>query len=402
MDNNKLSNPIKNIVYSIVALVLYNGVIQFAVYPYLSKEMSAPAFGIVLSLHSFLIIIAGACGTAVNNSRMVSQHKFSSSASDYNLILLLLGLVSMILAITYFNIVTKTSITFPSVILYACLMLFMLLRFYGDVEFRLRIDYKHYFVYYLLIATGYCLGLYLYHLTKEWILVILFGEILAILYVVKKNHIFTFPMFSRTSHFSTIWKSTAFLLTANLISLLIVNSDRILLLLFEDGEAVTAYYVASLLGKLFALLTGPLSGVLLSYLVHYKGALSNKMFIQITGLILAMSTVAFLSCFLLSPWFVKVFYSSLFVLAKPILALAIAGQILFFAAGVLRIFLMRFFDEKYQTYLNLSYGFGFFVITIYALIFGGITEFAWAVLIANIGYFILLASFGFYKIQKIK
>lgn len=400
MNIEKVNKPIKNILYSIVALVLYNGVIQFAVYPYFSRQMEVADFGIVLSLHSFLIIVAGACGTAANNSRMVTQLKFTPSKGDYNFVLLLLGLASMVSGTIYIMIVAKTTISSSVLLLYGGLMFFMLLRFYGDVEFRLRIDYKNYFIYYLFISVGYCLGLIIYHITKQWILTLLIGEILAIIFVVWKGNVFTAPILQRTPHTFTIWKSTIFLLTANLISLLIVNSDRILLLFFESGEAVTAYYVASLLGKLFALLTGPLSGVMLSYLVSYKGALSNKMFMQVTGLIVVLSVFAFAFCLLLSPWFVKVFYSSLFKLAKPILALAIAGQIIFFAAGVLRIFLMRFFEEKYQTYLNIIYGSSFFIITILALSLGGLKEFAWAVLIANTCYFLLLFGFGIFKIQK--
>lgn len=393
--------PIKDIMYCMAALVLYNGVIQFAVYPFFNSEMGAAAFGVVLSLHSILMIIAGACGTAANNSRMVTQLKFTPSNGDYNFILLFLGLASMIAGTIYFAAAATAAITPAAVLLYAGLMFFMLLRYYGDVEFRLRIDFKRYFIYYFLISAGYCLGLYIYHVTGQWALALMVGEILAIGYVIWKGHIFTPPIWERTQYTAAVWKSITFLLVANLISLMIVNADRILLLFFESGEAVTAYYVASLLGKLVALLTGPLSGVMLSYLVRYDGSLSRQMFLQGTGLILVMSAVAFACCFLLSPWFIRWLYPSVFEIAKPILALAIAGQIIYFAAGILKVVLLRFYEEKYQTYLNVIYGAGFFAITILALIFGSLNEFAWAVLIANASYFLLLAGFGLYKSDKI-
>ena len=396
-----IRKPIKDIMYSMAALVLYNGVIQFAVYPFFNSEMGAAAFGVVLSLHSILMIIAGACGTAANNSRMVTQLKFTPSNGDYNFILLFLGLASMIAGTIYFAVAATAAITPAAVLLYVGLMFFMLLRYYGDVEFRLRIDFKRYFIYYFLISAGYCLGLYIYHVTGQWALALMVGEILAIGYVIWKGHIFTPPVWERTQYTSAVWKSITFLLVANLISLMIVNADRILLLFFEGGAAVTAYYVASLLGKLVALLTGPLSGVMLSYLVRYDGSLSRQMFLQGTGLILIMSAVAFACCFLLSPWFIRWLYPSVLEIAKPILALAIAGQIIYFAAGILKTVLLRFYEEKYQTYLNVIYGAGFFAITILALIFGGLNEFAWAVLIANAGYFLLLAGFGLYKSDKI-
>jgi len=390
----------RDITYSMAALVLYNGVIQFAVYPFFNSKMGAAAFGVVLSLHSILIIIAGACGTAANNSRMVTQLKFTPSNGDYNFILLFLGLASMIAGTIYFAVAATAAITPAAVLLYAGLMFFMLLRFYGDVEFRLRIDFKRYFIYYFLISAGYCLGLYIYRVTGQWMLALLVGEILAIGYVVWKGHIFTPPVWGRTQYTSAAWKSIAFLLAANLISLLVVNADRILLLFFESGKAVTVYYVASLLGKLVALLAGPLGGVMLSYLVRYDGSLSRRMFLQGTGLILIMSALAFACCVLLSTWFIRWLYPSLLEMAKPILVLAIAGQIIYFAAGILWIVLLRFYGEKFQTYLNVIYGAGFFGITILALIFGGLNEFAWAVVIANAGYFLLLGGFGLYKSDK--
>ena len=124
------------------------------------------------------------------------------------------------------------------------------------------------------------------------------------------------------------------------------------------------------------------------------------MFLQGTGLILVMSALAFACCVLLSTWFIRWLYPSLLEMAKPILVLAIAGQIIYFAAGILRIVLLRFYEEKYQTYLSVIYGGGFFSITILALIFGGLNEFAWAVVIANTGYFLLLGGFGLYKIDN--
>jgi O-antigen/teichoic acid export membrane protein len=400
VDLKTVRKPIKDIIFSVAALVLYNGVIQFAVYPFFLREMDEATFGIVLSLHSILMIIAGACGAAANNSRMVTQIKFTPSNGDYNSILLFLGLASMVAGTIYFAVAATVTITPAAVLFYAGLMFFMLLRFYGDVEFRLRIDFKRYFIYYFLISAGYCLGLYIYHVTGQWALALLVGEILAIGYVIWKGHIFTSPVWRRTKYISAVWKSITFLLAANLISLLIVNADRILLLFFESGEAVTAYYVASLLGKLLALLTGPLSGVMLSYLMRYDGLLSHRMFLLGTGLILVISVAAFIFCLLLSPLFIRWLYPSLLEKVKPILALAIAGQIIYFAASILKIILLRFYEEKYQTYLNVIYGAGFFASTILALIVGGLYEFAWAVLIVNAGYFLLLGGFGLYKTRK--
>ncbi len=69
-----IRKPLQDIIYSMAALVLYNGVIRFAIYPAFSITIWIRRLLVSFyHLHSILIIVAGACGTAANNSRMVTQ-----------------------------------------------------------------------------------------------------------------------------------------------------------------------------------------------------------------------------------------------------------------------------------------------------------------------------------------
>ena len=51
------------------------------------------------------------------------------------------------------------------------LFLLTVFRYYGDVEYRLNLNYQRYFIYYLLIGVGYLAGFVIYRITDQWLFV---------------------------------------------------------------------------------------------------------------------------------------------------------------------------------------------------------------------------------------
>lgn len=73
--------------------------------------------------------------------------------------------------------------TSPMVIFWTVLLLMItIFRYYGDVEYRLNLNYQKYFIYYSVLTVGYLVGFGLYFLTGNWFLVFVTGEAAAILY----------------------------------------------------------------------------------------------------------------------------------------------------------------------------------------------------------------------------
>ena len=64
-------------------------------------------------------------------------------------------------------------------------IMFMLtvFRYYGDVEYRLNLNYRRYFIYYLLIGIGYLAGFGIYYVTGQWVWIYLTGEGAALVFV---------------------------------------------------------------------------------------------------------------------------------------------------------------------------------------------------------------------------
>lgn len=99
MENKKVASKLKGItrdfIYSMLGLVVMNGVIQLVLYSFLSKQLGADEFGVVLTLISIVSIMGSTFGTAANYSRMVTHMKKQDSNSDYNIFLLGVAVVSV-------------------------------------------------------------------------------------------------------------------------------------------------------------------------------------------------------------------------------------------------------------------------------------------------------------------
>ena len=151
---------------SVSAVVLFNGVIQFVLNPYLSEQMGAEKFGTVIYLLA-IISVMGAFGTAANYSRMVVSAKRGCSNGDYNRYFAAVAFI--VLGVSAVGLVALKSFSLTYFISYSALMFLTILRYYGDVEYRLSCRFKGYFVYYLLIAVGYVIGVLIYGFTKSWV-----------------------------------------------------------------------------------------------------------------------------------------------------------------------------------------------------------------------------------------
>lgn len=397
---DKIFHVASDLIYSVAALVILNGVIQLVVYPYLTKKMGADSFGTVLYLLSIVSIMASTFGTAANYSRLMSQTKREVSNGDYNIFLGIIYVLSIVVAAV--SLLVLNSFTMLSFVSLAILIIVSVARYYGDVDFRLSLNYKGYFVYYTCIALGYIAGLAIYNMTKMWGIVFILGETLSLVYVKAKGTVLDRPVLGRSKCFKQNMKSMIVLSGAELIGAVILNADRVMLRVMLDGTSVTVFYTASIVGKIIALLTVPLNGVLIGYLARYKGKFTAKKFLGITGASALVGLVFTLICTGASFIYVKIMYADVYEMAKPYFLIANAGQIVYFISNTLMVVLLRFTSEKYQLYINIFYAVIFVAIAIPMTYFGGLQGIAAALLIINMLKFVVVAVIGTYFCGKKK
>ena len=84
---------IRDVIYSIGATAFFHIIIQLVLYPLLADRLGVDGYGYALSAMSFVAISAGTVGTSANYSRMVSCKSLSPTNGDYNVILLVCGLL---------------------------------------------------------------------------------------------------------------------------------------------------------------------------------------------------------------------------------------------------------------------------------------------------------------------
>lgn len=388
---------LESVVLSIVGIGVYNAVIQFLVYPVISRRIGADAFGHVLTLLSVQSVAAVSVGAGVNYARMANVPRFETENGDYNRFLLP-GLVAVALCgagtLAYFGAAHPASF-----VLYPLLCVVSALRYYGNVAYRLEVNYRKNFLYFLLLSVGYALGLLLFRLVGLWETAILVGEILAVAYVVLSSAVLRRPFWKTSPNVRKVRASCAALSTAQLFTNLTMHADRLLIGALLDGTQVTIFYIASLLGKAVAMLTEPIAGVAIGFLARAK-SFGRRQFLLSALVSLALGALAFLAFIPIAPVLIGFLYPDVVADAKPFFLIANGGQIIYFIANLLLVIVLRFAAEKYQLYINVTYSVLFFAVCIPALLRGGLPLFCTLVLVLNTVRLAAVLALGVWKSKE--
>ena len=135
---DKLKSLTGDFMYSMMGLIVMNGVIQLVLYPFFNRQLGADQFGVVLTLISLVAIMGSTFGTAANYSRMVTSMKEHDSNGDYNIFLCMIAVLSVLVSAAGLLWLKQFSVIVW--IGYLALMIFTVLRYYSDVFFILSFD----------------------------------------------------------------------------------------------------------------------------------------------------------------------------------------------------------------------------------------------------------------------
>ena len=388
---------LESVVLSVIGIGAYNAVIQFLVYPVISRRIGADAFGHVLTLLSVMSVAAVSVGAGVNYARMANVPRFQAENGDYNRFLLP-GLVAVALCgagtLVYFGAPHPASWA-----LYPLLGVVSALRYYGNVAYRLEINYRKNFLFYLILSAGYALGLLLFRLVGLWETAILCGEAFAVGYVVLSGTVLRRPFWKTSPNVRKVRASCAALSTAQLFTNLTMHADRLLIGALLDGTQVTIFYIASLLGKAVAMLTEPIAGVAIGFLARTE-KFGRRQFLLSALVSLALGAAAFVAFIPTAPFLIGFLYPDVVADAQPFFLIANGGQIVYFIANLLLVIVLRFAAEKYQLYINVTYSVLFFAVCIPALLHGGLPLFCALVLALNAVRLLAVLVLGIWKSKE--
>lgn len=389
----KLHVVLNDSVYSIAALVIMNMVAQFAVYPAWSKYFGAAFYGDILYLLSFINIYAVSVGMALNYARLADSSKFKTENGAYHLILVVMAVLGL-----PFSFLVKAYSGVPmadgEAWIFWVLLCTTMVRNYADVDFRLGLNYKGYFKYYLTVSVGYVIGIFLCKSTGIWELGLLIGEMMGMVYVFLRGDHLRKHTFRVSDNLKETLYSCLIMISTHFIMNLIFNADRFLLKALIGGTAVTIYYLSSLLGKTVSLITTPLNSVIISYLAKYKGDFGWKLFVKLLMVIGIASVVMLVGCVVASHVLIQILYPESYHMTKEFFVVSSASQVVFFATSVLMVVLLRFAKQSYQLYINLIYAAAFLALGIPLTMNSGIWGFSYAILFANLIRMAVSIGFG--------
>lgn len=319
---NRWLNRVKNIGadfgLNLLATLITVGSMQLIVYPTIASTTDAESYGVFLTMIAIVGTVSGMLGNGLNNLRLIvnSEYDGNEIGGDFNILLLfsvLLGFWGSMLSLVYFG--------FPfSFSFFVCgIVILQILRGYLTVAFRLIINYKKTLNISIIFALMCIVACVVYKsLLKDyisWPVLFLFPEIPVLVYLWFNTSLLK-ESFSKTKHFGSLFFKYLNIMYVNLISSIKVYFDRALLLPLLGGEAVSAYFAATFLGKGFILFIAPLSNVLLSYYGQKDFILTRRIFWLGNITTLMMAIVGYFLVLILSGPLVNFFYPSLYNSAK--------------------------------------------------------------------------------------
>lgn len=364
-------------------LVLMNIAAQFVVYPGWNRALGNASYGNIVYLLAVMNILAISVGSGINYARIRRSANGKTHNRPY-IQLLTAGSFVSILVLLLLRILSLLKIDSAEFVLFCLLTVVTMWRYYADIEYRLRVDYKGFFLYYLLIGIGYLGGVFLFRVTSLWPLALLPGEMAGLALVLIKGSIFKKDSDAGDRDFPSILQLSLLLVGANILSLLIFNGDRLILQWFAGSVAVTTYYIASLFGKTMTLVTTPLNGVLAGHLAKFKGNLTGQLMNRVLGGSLGMIVLATAVCVAASMIILPFLYPADYGAAKHFFVLACAAQIVYFVGDVLNAsILLRFTAARNPVIVNAIHGILFVAACVPATWKYGIEGFCWGLLLVN-------------------
>ena len=392
----KYKSQLGDSVWSICGLVLMNAVAQIVMFPLLRDTYGAQGYGDIQYLMAYVNMVTMTVGTAAGLARMLlPAEERNQNSGDYNIFLLivsLLGIPFILLIRTLGGVVLDDATT----VCYHLLFVAMAFRYYADFSYKITLRYRRYFLYYLLIGAGYGIGVFLAMQTGIWPLALLTGEAMGVLFAYVAESNLRRRGLRPSAHFGAAMRSVGLFCFSEGVGNMIQNADRIIVKMAVGADAVTVYYLATLVGKTMSLITIPLNGVAIGYLMRYDGRLTRRVMHWIAlGSLVAVglfTAICVLGGYIVLLWL----YPEDLQSVQPFLWIGSLAQVFYFTTGFITVVLVRFAKKSYQIIINGAFGICFFGIGIPATLMGGLWGFAAAVVIANVIRWLIAILLGYY------
>lgn len=381
MDKKNIKGFIFNVAYNLIATAVPLAILQIFLLPLVSRYISDEAYGLAVTIIALLNICPGVLGMAINNVRLLNDKGISDNPHRYNFprilreICLLNVFVMLIITIIYegtFNL---------SVVLTVFLSVLWLLREYLIVEYQIKLSYRNILINNVLLSVGYLIGFVFFYFSHYWQFIYITGYLIALFDLYKKGFIFTEP-FVRTKLLNTYRKDTFFLSFSAVLTRITTYADRLILYPVLGGRQVSIYYAASIMAKLISMIISPITSVFLAYLSKIKKK-PKKAFNIAFALSIVLCIVGYFLIIWSSNFVLSILYPEYVQEAVVLVPYTALSTILYVLITILNPLILKFFDMKWQVFINGINVILYLVISFICLNMGGIKMFCIGTAIVN-------------------
>lgn len=342
---------ILDVILNISAATLPIAVLQLLIYPRIAKEIGGDEYGLMLTIYSIWFMFPNSFGNVLNNIKLLRFPEYQKIGTEGDFPILLrasayVGSVLVFLSIwLYYGSFSVTHVFLGTII-----GGLIFLKAYLEVWFRIELNYSFVLLNNVLLILGFFVGFLFFHYTCIWEFVFLFGYLFCSVFCIVKTPLLHEP-YRKTVFYSAVKTDFFNLLAAAVIGNLTSYADKLVLYPLMGGTAVSVYYTASILGKITSMLTGPINGVVLSYISRwdkskadvFSKVLAIGFIVCFFGYLLAMFLARPILGFLFPQWLDPV---------MEIISLTTVTVMLGVLSTILQPFVLKYCNLRWQTVIS--------------------------------------------------
>lgn len=355
MDKKRILKFSRNFLYNLISSLIITVTTTFVVNPVLADRYDATNYGLILTIISTCSVFSNTLGNTLNNVRLVNNNIECEEELKFNYypILFISSAVSafliFLLGIFYYG---TNPITSLLLFVYCGFETF---RLYIVVFYRVRLNYFRYMIMSLIMAIAYAVTSLLITDYEFWPIIYLSAEICAVLFTLffgKADRV----VLKFSPNVKNVIKSYAILIIAGLVSNIVLYLDKLLIYPVLGSEMVSIYSIASLIGKLYAVVMAPLTGVLLGYFAQRDALINKKIFIVFSLLVISISIIVVLFVPLLGSFSVKLLYPKSYNDANEYIFICSLAAVVSTIPAFINTIILKMCKLSLQLWLNIVYG----------------------------------------------
>jgi len=364
--------------YTFLASAVGGVILQIVVFPIITKYYGVSYVGNILFYMGIIYIVPQSVGASIGNTRLILRKTHELTNGDYwPALMLYIGFSAVICAAIGLG-GTKS---IPFSIAYGLFSILQAMKLYARTDFRLVLNFKGYFIYHLVAAVGYLIGLVVFFLTEKWLWIFVIGETLSILYVIRAGNIF--KNVKSTGNVKNVNKAILPLLWTFLVRDGVIHFDKVIINQILNAYTVTQYHVVSVIAKTLLLFVNPITALMITYMTQKEWQLTRKIYKRILLSCMGMLLIAYAFSVVGTPIFIKLFYSTLYDDVIQYNLIVNLGLIIGFISSILTNVLASHGELKIISIIQTIWGFSYIIIAFLAVSTYGLWGLAFSTLAVN-------------------